>query len=475
VAPSGSHLVLSSPEHTTRPGSRVCFFQEKFMYRDPLPFLESADACTVPRALRVGMIGIGAVGAATFRVLARNRRLIKARAGRSIEIVAVSARNCSRAAGIVGDGVRVLADPLQLAADPDIDVLLELAGGTGAARDWVLAAIAHGKSVVTANKALLAQHGEEIFALAHARGVAVAHEAAVAGCIPIVQALREGLAANRIDCVAGIVNGTSNFILGRMRESGMDFAAALAEAQALGYAEANPAFDIDGTDAAHKLALLAAHAFGALPRFSHVHVQGIRHLQPLDVRCAEQLGYRIKLLAVARRRRDAVELRVAPTLVPARHLLAQVDGVMNVVMVQADAAGTTLHYGAGAGGEATASAVIADLVGLARHRGAASAPPLSRQALAVLPRGQMRAAHYLRVPLQAVADLAALVTQLGADGVAVRQANVACPDGADGSPQALLLTDAVDHADLARALARLAAKLPAADTVTALPVESLDA
>ena len=378
----------------------------------PLPAAHAATAPTLP-ALRVGMIGLGTVGTGVWQVLRRNQALIAARAGRRIEVVAVAVRTLPRAAGVLGDapGVLLTDDPLQVATHPDVDVVLELAGGTGPARGWVLAALAQGKHVVTANKALLAVHGHTLFAAAAQHGVVLAYEGAVAGSVPVIKALREGLAANRIDAVAGIINGTSNFILTRMRDAGVDFASALAEAQALGYAEADPAFDVDGVDAAHKLALLAANAFGTPVRFDAVHVEGIRALQAVDVAAAAQLGYTVKLLGIARRQPGGVELRVHPTLLPAHQLLAQVDGAMNGVLVHGDAAGPALYCGAGAGGEQTASAVIADLVDVARlpaHGGNAPqrVPALGFHAdacadLPVLPMAEVVTPHYLRLPLHA--------------------------------------------------------------------------
>ena len=381
----------------------------------PLPGAHATHAAIAPTvpALRVGMIGLGTVGTGVWQVLRRNQALIAARAGRRIEVVAVAVRKLPRAAALLGDapGVLLTDDPLQVATHPDVDVVLELAGGTGPARGWVLAALAQGKHVVTANKALLAVHGHTLFAAAAQHGVVLAYEGAVAGSVPVIKALREGLAANRIDAVAGIINGTSNFILTRMRDAGVDFASALAEAQALGYAEADPAFDVDGVDAAHKLALLAANAFGTPVRFDAVHVEGIRALQALDVAAAAQLGYCVKLLGITRRQPDGMELRVHPTLLPAHQLLAQVDGAMNGVLVHGDAAGPALYCGAGAGGEQTASAVIADLVDVARlpaHGGNAQqrVPALSVHAAAcadlpVLPMAEVVTPHYLRLPLHA--------------------------------------------------------------------------
>ena len=419
------------------------------MYRDPDPRFESLGGHPVAlRPLRVGMIGIGTVGAGTFRVLARNQAEIAARAGRGIEVVAVAARNLTRAAAIVGEGVALTDDPLQVATRPDVDVLVEVAGGTGPARDWVLAAIAHGKHVVTANKALLAEHGEAIFGAARAHGVAVAYEGAVAVSIPIIKALREGLTANRIEWVAGIVNGTTNFILSKMRDEGMDFDEALAQAQALGYLEADPSLDMEGIDAAHKLALLAANAFGMRVDFADVQVEGITALQRLDVACAEQLGYRIKLLAVARRRDDGVELRVQPALLPATHLLAHVNGSMNGIMVKGDAAGVTLYYGAGAGSEPTASAVIADLVDVARLEGTQAAQRVPHlgfhahalQALPVLPRAAVRTRHYLRVPVHGAAGLEAVAELLQRQGVPVQRVEWMVGN-TDTARQVLVLTD----------------------------------
>ncbi|MFY3384660.1 homoserine dehydrogenase [Paracidovorax sp. MALMAid1276] len=462
------------------------------MYRDPVPSLEapllpSSDAAMRP--LRVGMIGIGTVGAGTFRVLARNQALIAGRAGRGIKLVVVCARSLARAMRVVGKDVALTNDPMQVATHPDVDVLVEVAGGTGPARDWVLAAIRAGKHVVTANKALLAVHGNEIFAAARQHGVAVAYEGAVAVSIPIVKALREGLTANRIDWVAGIINGTTNFILSQMRDQGMGFAEALAQAQALGYAEADPTFDIEGIDAAHKISLLAANAFGMPVRFADAQVEGITALQGLDVACAEQLGFRIKLLGMARRRDDAgangVELRVQPALLPATHLLAQVNGSMNAVVVKGDAAGETLFYGAGAGSEQTASAVIADLVDVARLDGTHAAqrvPHLGFHAhavnedLAVLPRAAVHTRHYLRVPVHSAAQIEAVGAWLAAQQVPVARVALACESSlpAGAGPQVLVLTDAVGQATVDLAVHALAAHPAVAGAVVALRVEMLE-
>ena len=329
--------------------------------------------------IQVGLLGIGTVGSGTFQVLQRNQEEIRRRAGRGIQISMVADLDTERARAVVGDAARVVADAREVIRNPDIAIVVELIGGYGIARALVLEAIAAGKHVVTANKALLAVHGSEIFAAARERGVVVAFEAAVAGGIPIIKALREGLTANRIEWVAGIINGTTNFILSEMRSKGLDFGVVLKEAQRLGYAEADPTFDIEGVDAAHKATLMSAIAFGVPVQFDKAYVEGITALQAADIRYAEQLGYRIKLLGITKRRDDlkttaglaksatgGIELRVHPTLVPSARLIANVEGAMNAVVVQGDAVGTTLYYGKGAGSEPTASAVIADLVDITR-------------------------------------------------------------------------------------------------------------
>ncbi|WP_326533525.1 homoserine dehydrogenase [Pseudorhodoferax sp.] len=453
------------------------------MYRDPVSASPSpAAAPAAQRPLRVGMIGIGTVGGGTFRVLARNQAEIAARAGRAIEVTMVAARDLERAAGIVGAGVQLTRDPLQLATHPDIDVVVEVAGGTGPALDWALAAIAHGKHLVTANKALLALHGDAIFEAARQHGVAVAYEGAVAVSIPIVKALREGLTANRIAWVAGIVNGTTNFILSRMRDDGLDFGTALAQAQALGYAEADPSFDIDGTDAAHKMALLAANAFGTPVPFDAVQVEGIRTLQVLDMACAAQLGHRIKLLGIARRQPDGLELRVQPALVPDTQLLAHVDGSMNGIVVCGDASGVTMYYGAGAGSEPTASAVIADLVDVARLAGTQAAQRVphrgfhahAMRALPVLPRAAVSSARYLRVPLHRASDAEPLGRWLAAQGLVPRKAALAqLPEGTGA--QWLVLTGPATQAHVDGLLDQLQRHPAVAGAVTALHVEPLDA
>ncbi len=318
------------------------------------------------KPIRVGLLGIGTVGGGTLRVLTRNQEEIMRRAGRGIVITMVADKDTARATAAAGPGVRVTGDAFAVVADPEIDIVIELIGGYTVARDLVLAAIENGKHVVTANKALLANHGNAIFAAASRKGVMVAFEGAVAGGIPIIKALREGLTANRIEWIAGIINGTSNYILSEMRERGLAFDTVLAEAQRLGYAEADPTFDIAGIDAAHKLSIMSAIAFGIPMQFDKAYTEGIGALTREDIRYAEELGYRIKLLGITRRTDRGIELRVHPTLIPKRRLIANVEGVMNAVLVKGDAVGATLYYGAGAGAEPTASAVVADLVDVTR-------------------------------------------------------------------------------------------------------------
>ena len=314
------------------------------------------------KPVRVGLLGLGTVGGGTVNVLGRNGEEIARRAGRQISITRAAVRSLDSPRICETAGMHVTTDTRSVALDPDVDVIVELMGGTELARELVLEAVGAGKHVVTANKALIALHGNEIFAAAQANGVTVAFESAVAGGIPIIKAIREGLAGNRIEWLAGIINGTANFILTEMREKGRAFDDVLADAQALGYAEADPTFDIEGIDAAHKLAILGSIAFGIPLDFDSLYIEGITGITPLDVQFAEELGYRIKHLGIARRSQAGIELRVHPTLVPERRLIANVNGVMNAVLVKGDAVGPTLYYGAGAGAEATASAVIADLV-----------------------------------------------------------------------------------------------------------------
>jgi homoserine dehydrogenase len=371
----------------------------------------------------VGLLGIGTVGGGTWNVLARNQEEIKRRAGRGIRIVKVADKDLARARRLVGGQAAITADAWEVVNDPAIDIVVELIGGYGVARELVLKAIANGKHVVTANKALLATHGNEIFAAAQAKGVMVAFEGAVAGGIPIIKALREGLTANRIEWIAGIINGTSNFILSEMRDKGLAFGTVLKEAQRLGYAETDPTFDIEGIDAAHKLTIMSAIAFGIPMQFDKAYTEGISRLTQEDIRYAEQLGYRIKLLGITRRTPEGIELRVHPTLIPARRLIANVEGVMNAILVQGDAVGATMYYGAGAGAEPTASAVVADLVDVTRmhtadpeHR----VPHLAFQPdqlsdVAILPMDEVVTSYYLRMRVVDRPGVLADITRILAD------------------------------------------------------------
>jgi homoserine dehydrogenase len=377
------------------------------------------------RPLNVGLLGFGTVGRGVFDVLARNGGEIARRAGRPIRLHWIGTRTLERAREATrgATGIHLTSDPMLVATHPDVDIVCELIGGVEPARSLVLAAIGAGKHVVTANKALLALHGNEIFAAAQEKGVMVAFEAAVAGGIPIIKALREGLTANRIEWIAGIINGTSNFILSTMRDTGASFESVLAEAQERGYAEADPTFDVEGIDAAHKLTIMAAIAFGVPMDFAGAYHEGITKLTREDLRYAEELGYRIKLLGIARLRPDGYELRVHPTLVPKRRLIANVEGAMNAVLVKGDAVGATMYYGAGAGAEPTASAVIADLVDVTRmhtadpeHR----VPHLAFQpdrlsAVQALPIGEIETAYYLRMRVEDRPGVLADITRILAD------------------------------------------------------------
>ncbi len=375
------------------------------------------------KPIKVGLLGIGTVGAGTFTVLQRNQEEIRRRAGRGIEIVMVADLDTERAKAITGGKAEVVNDANLVVNNPEIDIVVELIGGYGIARDMVMKAIANGKHVVTANKALLALHGTEIFKAAQEKGVMVAFEAAVAGGIPIIKALREGLTANRIQWIAGIINGTTNFILSEMRDKGLDFDVVLKEAQRLGYAEADPTFDIEGVDAAHKATIMSAIAFGVPVQFEKAYVEGITKLSATDIRYAEQLGYRIKLLGISRRTDEGIELRVHPTLIPAGRLIANVEGAMNAVLVQGDAVGATLYYGKGAGSEPTASAVIADLVDIARlananaeHRVPFLAfQPNEMSDTPILPMAEITSSYYLRIRVADTLGVLANVTRILAD------------------------------------------------------------
>ena len=376
------------------------------------------------KPIHVGLLGIGTVGGGTWTVLSRNQEEITRRAGRGIVITKVADKDVERAKKITGGKVAVTADANEVVTDPDIDIVIELIGGYTFAKDMVLKAIANGKHVVTANKALLATHGNEIFAAAQKKGVMVAFEAAVAGGVPIIKALREGLSANRIEWIAGIINGTSNFILSEMRDKGLSFDTVLAQAQKLGYAEADPTFDIEGIDAAHKLTIMSAIAFGIPMQFEKAYTEGITKLTQEDIRYAEQLGYRIKLLGITRKTAEGIELRVHPTLIPTRRLIANVEGVMNAILVKGDAVGATMYYGAGAGAEPTASAVVADLVDVTRMHTAdpeQRVPHLAFQpdqlaATAILPMEEVVTSYYLRMRVLDRPGVLADITRILADG-----------------------------------------------------------
>ena len=375
------------------------------------------------KPINVGLLGIGTVGGGTWAVLARNREEISRRAGRDIRISVVADKETAKAKKLTGGKARVTADAFEAVRDPDIDIVIELIGGTTTARELVLAAVESGKHVVTANKALLAIHGNEIFAAAQKKGVMIAFEGAVAGGIPIIKALREGLSANRIEWIAGIINGTSNFILSEMRDKGLSFATALEEAQKRGYAEADPTFDIEGLDTGHKLTIMAAIAFGIPMQFDKCYKEGIARLTEGDIRYAEQLGYRIKLLGITKHTAQGIELRVHPTLIPAKRLIANVEGVMNAVLVKGDAVGPTMYYGAGAGAEPTGSAVVADLVDVTRLHTAdpeQRVPHLAFQpdrmsSLKVLPMDEVVTSYYLRMQVEDRPGVLADISRILAD------------------------------------------------------------
>ncbi|SOZ35166.1 homoserine dehydrogenase [Cupriavidus neocaledonicus] len=433
--------------------------------------------------IKVGLLGIGTVGSGTFNVLKRNQEEIRRRAGRGIEIAVVADLNTERARELTNGEVEIVSDAHEVVTRPDIDIVIELIGGYGIARELVLKAIENGKHVVTANKALLAVHGNEIFEAARKKGVIVAFEAAVAGGIPIIKALREGLTANRIQWIAGIINGTTNFILSEMRDKGLDFDVVLKEAQQLGYAEADPTFDIEGVDAAHKVTLMSAIAFGMPVQFDRAHVEGITKLSATDLKYAEELGYRIKLLGITRRRDDGVELRVHPTLVPATRLIANVEGAMNAVLVQGDAVGATLYYGKGAGAEPTASAVIADLVDVTRlhtadpeHR----VPHLAFQpdelsSVPVLPIEEINSSYYLRMRVSDETGVLAEITRILAEGGISIDAMLQ-KESREGEPQTdiIILTHITREKHVNAAIAKIEALPTVLSAVTRLRMEELN-
>jgi homoserine dehydrogenase len=438
------------------------------------------------KPIKVGLLGIGTVGAGTFAVLRRNQEEIKRRAGRGIEIAMVADLDVERAHKLTAGECRVVDDANLVVNDPEIDIVIELIGGYGTAKALVLKAIANGKHVVTANKALLAIHGNEIFRAARDKNVMVGFEAAVAGGIPIIKALREGLTANRIEWVAGIINGTTNFILSEMRDKGLDFATVLQQAQKLGYAETDPTFDIEGVDAAHKATLMSAIAFGIPVQFEKAHVEGISRLQAVDIRYAEQLGYRIKLLGITKRTqvdgKEGIELRVHPTLIPEKRLIANVEGAMNAVLVQGDAVGSTLYYGKGAGAEPTASAVIADLVDITRlatadpeHR----VPHLAFQHdamtdIPILPMGEVVTSYYLRMRVSDQAGVLAGVTRILADADISIDAMLQ-KEANDGESQTdiIIITHQAQEKQVLSALCKIEALDTVVGNVTKIRMEAL--
>jgi len=434
------------------------------------------------RPINVGLLGIGTVGGGTWGVLARNREEIQRRAGREIRIAVVGDKDVEKAKRLTGGQAKVVADGNAVVTDPDVDIVVELIGGYTVAKDLVLKAIANGKHVVTANKAMLAVHGNEIFAAAQREGVIVAFEAAVAGGVPIIKALREGLSANRIEWIAGIINGTSNFILSEMREKGLAFAEVLKEAQARGYAEADPTFDIEGIDAAHKLTILSAIAFGIPMQFDKAYTEGISKLTREDIRYAESLGYRIKLLGITKLTAQGIELRVHPTLIPARRLIANVEGVMNAILVKGDAVGQTMYYGAGAGADPTASAVVADLVDVTRlhtadpeHR----VPHLAFQpdrlaATRILPMEEVTTSYYLRMRVADKPGVLADITRILADRTISIDAMIQREPG-EGEEQVdiIMLTHETQERNLNAAIKAIEALPVVAGRVTRIRLEEL--
>jgi homoserine dehydrogenase len=434
------------------------------------------------KSIKVGLLGIGTVGSGTFNVLKRNQQEIAARAGRAIEITMVADLDVERARQLTNGEVAVVNDAKLVVNNPDIDIVVELIGGYGIAKDLVLQAIANGKHVVTANKALIAMHGNEIFKAAQEKGVNVAFEAAVAGGIPIIKALREGLTANSIQWIAGIINGTTNFILSEMRDKGLDFDVVLKEAQRLGYAEADPTFDIEGVDAAHKLTIMASIAFGIPVQFSKAHVEGITKLQATDIRYAEQLGYRIKLLGITKRTAGGIELRVHPTLIPSKRLIANVEGAMNAVLVRGDAVGDTLYYGKGAGAEPTASAVIADLVDITRlatadpeHR----VPHLAFQPNAmadtpILPMAEITTSYYLRMHVADQPGVLADVTRILADSsISIDAMLQKEPAAGETRTDIIMLTHQTQEKNVEAAIAKIEALATVVGAVTKIRLEEL--
>ena len=434
------------------------------------------------KQLNVGILGLGTVGGGTYTVLTRNAAEISRRSGVEIKVVQVADRNIEHAKAAVASGVEVTNDAFAVVNNPKVDVVVELIGGYTLSKDLVLQAIANKKHVVTANKALIALHGNEIFAAAKANNVIVAYEAAVAGGIPIIKALREGLGANRIEWVAGIINGTTNFILTEMREKGLNFADVLGEAQRLGYAEADPTFDVEGIDAAHKLTIMSAIAFGMPMKFEQAYTEGITKLQQVDIKYAEELGYRVKLLGITKRTDEGVELRVHPTLIPEKRLVANVNGAMNAVVVKGDAVGPTLYYGAGAGAEPTASAVVADLMDVARLIDASSAQrvpylafqPDQVQDLPILPIDKVKSAYYLRLRASDKPGVLADVTKvLGDRDISIDAMMQKEPDENETEADIVILTHITVEDNMNAAIAAIEALPAIAGKVVRIRMEEL--
>lgn len=431
------------------------------------------------KPVNVGICGLGTVGGGTFNVLTRNAQDIARRAGREIIIAQVATRHPNP--NVNTGSVAVTADVMDVVNNPAIDIVVELIGGYTVAKDVVLGAIANGKHVVTANKALIAVHGKEIFAAAEAKGVSVMYEAAVAGGIPIIKAIREGLAANRINWLAGIINGTGNFILTEMRDKGRDFADVLAEAQALGYAEADPTFDVEGIDAAHKLTILSSIAYGIPLQFERCYTEGISKVTPEDVEFANELGYRIKHLGVSRRTDKGIDLRVHPTMIPVARPIATVDGVLNAVMVNGDAVGNTLYVGAGAGAGPTASAVVADIIDLARMFDAPAEASVNHLAfndiedVQVLPIEEVETAYYLRIQVEDKAGvLASVATILSERGINIEALIQKEPKTEDSRAQIILLTHRVLEKKMNDAIAAIEGLSSTVGSVTRIRVEHLN-
>lgn len=434
------------------------------------------------QSVKIGILGLGTVGGGTVNVLKRNSKEISRRAGRDIEIYLAADKDLSRERSCDLSGIELTDDAFQLVNDPEIQIVVELIGGTGIARDLVMQAIANGKHVVTANKALIAMHGNELFASAQEQGVTIAFEAAVAGGIPIIKAMREGLAGNRIEWLAGIINGTGNYILTEMREKGRNFADVLVEAQALGYAEADPTFDVEGIDAAHKLTILASIAFGIPLQFYKCYTEGISKISQEDMQYAAELGYRIKHLGIARKTQQGVELRVHPTLIPQRRLIANVNGVMNAVVVKGDAVGPTLYYGAGAGSEPTASAVVADIVDIVR---ALTSDPENRvphlafqpdaiKDTPILPIGDIVSSYYLRIQTEDKPGVLANITRIFSEqGINIEAILQKQPEDEDGLVPIIMLTQPVVEKNMDEAISQIEALDTVKDAIMRIRMESL--